>query len=137
MTTPCTRHEYALFIIRLVLGTTFILHGSQKVLGLFGGPGLAGYVQMMSSMNVHPILSYCAAFFELIGGVMVLLGIGAEIGALLLIPIMIGAVLLVHLPHGFFIQNNGCEYSLNLMILSIVVIVGGPGRWYLWNPFKK
>lgn len=137
MLTKMERHEYALLIVRLLLGTTFILHGSQKVFGLFGGPGLSGYVGWMSTLNVHPILSYSAALFELVGGLMVFLGIAAEIGAALIVPVMVGAIVLVHWPHGFFIQNNGFEYSLNLLLLAMTIIIGGPGRWYLWDIFKK
>ena len=127
---------WALCIVRLLMGTTFLLHGSQKVLGLFGGPGLEGFANFVSSMGVPKILGYAAAFFEFFGGALMLLGILTEIGALMAIPVMIGAMVLVHAKNGFFIQNGGFEYSLNLLILALVLIIGGPGAGALWDPFK-
>ena len=128
---------WALCLLRLVLGSIFIAHGGQKVLGLFGGPGLEGFVAWAATIGVSPLFAHLAAFAELVGGIMMFFGIAAELGALLTIPVMIGAVLLVHWPHGYFMQNGGFEYPFNLILLAFVVIIGGPGRYALWNPFKE
>ena len=67
---------------------------------------------------------------------MLLSGIASEIGALMAVGVMIGAVFVVHWPHGYFAQNGGFEYPLNLIIFSLAIIIGGPGVYALWNPFK-
>lgn len=127
---------WALTILRLVLGSIFILHGGQKVFGLFGGPGLEGFVAWIGTMGVPEWLAYLAAFAELIGGAMMFLGIAAEIGALLTMGVMIGAVIVVHWPNGYFGQNGGFEYPFNLALFALAVVVGGPGKHPLWDPCR-
>lgn len=133
------QQAWALFLVRLVLGYTFFLHGSQKVLGLFGGPGLSGFVTWTVGLGVPSWLAYLAAFFEFIGGILLFTGIVPEVGALLVIAVMIGAINLVHWKNGFFIQNSGMgfEYTLNLVLFAIASIIGGPGKYALWNPLGK
>lgn len=130
------QQEYGLTIVRLVLGSIFILHGSQKVFGLFGGLGLEGFIQWVGTMGVAPFWGYAAAFAEFIGGCLLFTGIASEIGALLVIPVMVGAVFLVHWPYGYFVQNKGFEYPFNLILFLVAIIVGGPGKWALWDTFE-
>lgn len=124
----------ALAVVRMTLGSIFILHGAQKVFGVLGGPGLEGFVQWGATIGLSPALAYAAAFAELIGGIMLFFGIAAELGALLTIPVMIGAVALVHWPHGYFMQVGGFEYPFNLILLALAVIIGGPGKCTLYDP---
>ena len=119
---------WALLFIRLLVGTTFALHGSQKVFGLFGGPGLAGFANWITTLGLPAMLGYVAAFVEFCGGIALALGIMPRVAAFLLIPVMLVAIWKVHWRKGFFIQNDGFEYSLNLIILLIVLIIAGPGR---------
>lgn len=127
----------AMCILRLVLGSIFMLHGSQKVFGLFGGPGLDGFIAWIGTYGVPEWLGYAAAFAEFAGGCMMFFGIATELGALLTIPVMAGAVWLVHWDGGYFMQNNGFEYPLNLIFLAIAVIIGGPGCGALWDGCRK
>jgi putative oxidoreductase len=127
----------AIFIIRSLIGIIFILHGAQKLFGWFGGQGLQGWVNWLATLHVPAFLGYASAIAEFVGGLLLLFGFAAEIGALLEIGVMAGAIVLVHWPHGFFVQNNGFEYALLLMVCCLGIIIGGPGRWHLWNPFKK
>jgi putative oxidoreductase len=131
------RAQWALFIVRITLGTIFIAHGGQKVLGLFGGPGLEGFVKWIGGFGVPPMLAYLAAFAEFTGGLLLFCGIAAELGALLVIPVMLGAVILIHWKHGFFSQDGGFEYPLSLIFFSLAIIVGGPGKYALYDGFKK
>lgn len=129
--------DWAMTLLRLLLGSTFLLHGSQKVLGLFGGPGLAGFASFVNqNLGLPLFLGYLAAFCEFLGGWLVLLGVITEIGALLIIPVMLTAVFKVHWVHGYFTQNNGFEYPLNLLLVALALIVGGPGKLALWDPWK-
>jgi len=131
------RHSIALLILRLTLGSIFILHGSQKLFGFFGGSGLTGFVQWSAKLGIPAVLAYIAAFAEFFGGVSMFFGIATELGALMTIPVMIGAVVIVHGKSGYFAQNGGFEYPLNLIFLAIAIIIGGPGLWALYKPFKK
>jgi putative oxidoreductase len=125
--------EWALTIVRVLLGTIFIAHGSQKVFGWFGGSGLEGFTAWLINTNVPPMIAYLAPFFELIGGTLLVLGFCAELGALLIIPVMIAAIYLVHWQNGFFSQHGGYEYALCLLVLAIAILIGGPGKLALWD----
>lgn len=125
--------QLALFIVRMVVGSIGVLHGSQKVLGLFGGPGLAGFAAWLATLGVPAWLAYVGAFGEFIGGLMIMLGIATELGAAILAVDMLFAIYLVHWGHGYFLQNNGSEYALNIIILCIALIIGGPGCYALWS----
>lgn len=123
----------ALGLVRILLGATFVLHGSQKVFGLFGGTGLAKFAGWIKSLGYPAWLGKLAAYCELIGGLMLLFGVAAQVGALLVIPVMACAIGMVHLSKGYFIQNGGCEYALNLLILAAIILVFGPGRFALYD----
>ena len=120
------RQAWALAIIRIMLGAIFIAHGAQKVLGIWGGPGLAGFVAWIGKYGVPPFLAYLAAFAEFIGGFLLLFGILPELGALCVIPVMLGAVFIVHWQQGFFGQHGGYEYPLSLAITTAALILGVP-----------
>lgn len=123
------RTSFALNIVRIATGVVFILHGAQKVLGLFGGPGLEGFAQWSATLGIPSWLAYIAAFAEFIGGILLVLGIGASWGALLTSAVMVGAIWFVHLDKGFFSQNGGYEYPLVLLINSIAILVSQRNCW--------
>ena len=83
-----SRAQWALTITRIMLGIIFVAHGAQKVLGVLGGPGLAGFVAWTTKLGVPFYLGYLAAFAEFLGGILLLLGIYAELGALMCIPLI-------------------------------------------------
>ncbi len=122
------RAQWALTIARIMLGIVFVAHGSQKVLGVFGGPGLAGFITWIAKFGVPSYLAYLAAFGEFVGGILLLLGVYAELGALMVMPVMLGAILLVHWGNGFFVQSGGFEYTLCLFVFSLAILIGGPGQ---------
>ena len=104
---------------------------------MFGGPGLAGFAAYLAPMGVPAWLAYAAAWNELVVGTMVLLGVAAELGACMIIVQMAAAIYLVHGAHGYFIQDNGFEYALNIIALCVAIIVSGARRYSLWNPFSE
>jgi len=134
----CSCRDWAFFILRIMLGSTFILHGAQKVFGAFGGPGLMGFAQWLAPMGVPMGLSYLAACSEFCGGLMIFFGVATELGALMGLVVMIGGIILVHLPtRTYFLQTGGFEYAFNLALVCIAQILGGAGVFALWDPFKK
>jgi putative oxidoreductase len=135
MITRFEQMALGLMVVRLTLGSVFILHGGQKVFGWFGGPGPEGFVSWLATLHVPAFLGYAAAYMEFLSGILLFFGIAAELGALMAIAMMIGAIILVHGPHGYFGQNNGFEYPLNLALFALAIIIGGPGKGALWDPF--
>jgi putative oxidoreductase len=117
----------AVLILRLVLGIIMMAHGSQKVFGAFGGPGLSGTAGFMGSMGVPTILAYASAFTEFIGGIALILGFMTRFFAIAMLIDLLVAMLLVHLPKGFF-APAGIEMTLALSAMSLAIAVLGPGR---------
>lgn len=136
--------RHALCIIRIVLGVIFFMHGSQMVLGWFGGSGLAATVQAMSQMGLPTVLVYMLCFGEFLGGIALFFGVLTRLAALGIMVIMIGAVITVHWKNGFFInwymtpgKGHGYEYNLALIAMSLSLLLGGSGCCSIDNLFCK
>jgi putative oxidoreductase len=129
-----TATDWGLLILRLALGVIFFAHGSQKVLGWFGGSGLAATVGGMAHMGIPAPLAYLAAFTEFLGGLGLIFGVLARLSALGIFVVMAVAVLKVHLANGFFMnwmgnqKGEGFEYHLLAMAIALMVMLAGPGR---------
>ncbi|MDE3057033.1 MAG: DoxX family protein [Bacteroidota bacterium] len=120
--------SYSIFILRLVLAAVFLAHGSQKVLGIFGGYGLAVTTQFfVSKLHIPVFLAYVASFTEFLGGFSMLLGIVTRVFAAGLAIDMAVAILAVHLKNGFF-GPTGFEFPLVLLVIAVAVFLLGPGK---------
>src|SRR3954452_3688733 len=115
--------DLSLLILRLVVGGIFMIHGSQKMFGAFGGPGLKAVVEMFGGGP----LGYLVSIGEFFGGVGLVFGFLSRFSAASLIVIMIGAIIQVHWKNGFF-GPTGFEYNLALIGLLLPILICGPGR---------
>jgi putative oxidoreductase len=114
--------------IRLGLGIIFSAHGAQKVLGSFNGPGLAKFIAFPAPfpfMKPAWLWMGAAAFAELIGGVLVVLGLLTRVGAFLLFCTMLTAIIGVHWPN--FFMPAGLEYASALLAMSLALLISGGG----------
>lgn len=116
--------------VRIALGLIFIAHGAQKVFGVWGGKGLAAVTAGDAPFGLQPAWLWmgAAAFAELIGGVLVLLGLLTRFGALMIVPVMLVAMFGVHWG-SFFLQNRGIEYTVALLAMALALLIGGGGRF--------
>ena len=115
--------------LRLALAAIFIGHGAQKVLGSFGGPGLAKFTSFpapFAFMRPAWLWMSLAAFGELIGAILVLLGFLTRVGAFLIGFTMAVAIIGVHLSKGFF-APAGYEYPLALFGMCLALLISGGG----------
>jgi putative oxidoreductase len=125
--------SWSLLVVRLGLGVIFFAHGSQKVLGWFGGHGLRGTIKMFQGMGVPPPAGTLAAFIEFLGGTAMIIGLLARPAALGIIVIMLVAIAKVHGQHGFFLnlgvpgKGPGFEFNLALIAMALAVLIGGAG----------
>ena len=118
-------------ILRFCLGIVFIAHGLQVAFGMFPGPGISGFLNMLSGLGFKPALfwAYVGAYVELIGGVFLFFGIFTRISAMFILVFMAVAVLKVHLSKGFFIQAGGFEYNFLIICVCIVLMILGSGKY--------
>ncbi len=116
--------------LRIALGLVFIAHGAQKVLGVWGGPGIANFAAGEAPMGLSPgwLWLGAAAIAELLGGVLVLLGFLTRLGALMIMSVMLVAIFGVHWKGGFFLSNQGYEYALSLLGMALALLISGGGR---------
>lgn len=126
--------DRALLAIRVVLGIVFMAHGAQKMFGAFGGPGLAQVMGPQSAHGMGPVLGLLVSVGEFFGGLGILVGFLTRFSAAAIIVIMLGAVFMVHLKNGFFMNwmgkgpGEGVEYHLLVIAMSLALLLAGPGR---------
>jgi putative oxidoreductase len=119
----------AVLVLRLFVGFAFMMHGSQKLLGAFGGPGVAGVAGMLTKLGVEPanILAWVVSITEFVGGVCVFFGFLTRFWAAGLVIDMAVAIAKVHLPNGFFAAKGGMELPLSFGVMALVILLTGPG----------
>jgi len=121
--------DWALLIARIIVGVVFMAHGSQKLFGAFGGPGLSGFVQMLGPIG------YLVAIGEFFGGLGLVVGFLSRFSAAAIIVIMLGAIAMVHGKVGFFMNwmgqqsGEGFEYHLLAIADLATILIAGPGRY--------
>jgi len=127
-----TSSTFATIPLRLALAIVMIAHGSQKVLGSFGGPGfkafIAGNTPFASFMRPAWLWLGMAALSELIGGVLVGLGFLTRVGAFFIACVMLTAIAGVHWPNGLFAANRGYEYPMTLLAITLTLLITGGGQ---------
>jgi putative oxidoreductase len=123
----------SLLLLRVVVGLLFIGHGCQKLFGLFGGDGLAAWTASVEKAGIQPAATWAtvAAGAELVGGVLLVLGLLTPLASAALIGDMLVAILKVHAPKGLWSQQGGFEYNLVLVALLLAIGLMGPGLYSL------
>lgn len=125
-----TNAGWAPLALRIPVGIIFAAHGAQKLFGWFGGHGLEGTGQWMASIGLAPgyLMALLAGSAEFFGGVALLLGLLVRPAAAVLAFAMLVAIFSVHIAHGLFISNNGYEFALALLAVSVSLMFSGAGR---------
>ncbi|SDG98890.1 putative oxidoreductase [Pseudomonas flavescens] len=125
-----TRAGYGLTILRVLVGITFVAHGSQKLFGWFGGYGLAGVAQWMESIGLAPgyLMALMAGSAEFFGGLALIIGLLVRPAAAVLSFTLLVAIFSVHIGNGFFMSDNGYEFALALMAATLALLIEGAGR---------
>lgn len=119
--------------LRLSAGAIFVVHGAQKLFGSFGGNGLQGTAQWMASIGLEPgyLMALAAGSAEFFGGIALLLGLLTRPAAFVLAITMLVAIITVHLPNGLLMSNNGYEFGLALLGISVALVFNGGGKFSL------
>lgn len=119
--------------LRIPAGIIFIAHGAQKLFGSFGGHGLEGTAGWMASIGLEPgyLMAFLAGSAEFFGGIALLLGLLTRPAAIVTAFTILVAIVVVHLPHGLFMSNNGYEFGLALLSISVALIFSGGGAYSL------
>ena len=118
-------YPYALGLMRLMIGFMFLQHGVQKL----------GYLE--GHERVFPELRWFAMALELLGGILIALGIFTRPVAFLLSGQMAVAYFLSHAPNGFWQILNGGERAYLYCFLFLFIVTAGPGNFSVDGWFAK
>ncbi len=131
-----TSDSFVDMVLRLTLAAAFFPHGAQKVLGWYGGHGLAGTMGFFTQkMGIPFPLAALIIAAEFLGPIGLVFGFLTRVAALGIFCVMAGAVWMVHYAEGFFMNwfgqypagTEGYEYHLLALALSFAVMVRGAG----------
>lgn len=127
---------YAALLLRVVLGILFLAHACLKIFVFTP----AGTAQFFASLGLPGWLAYVTMTWEVIGAIALILGVWPRIVAILMIPVLLGAIATVHGPAGFFFNNpnGGWEFPAFWIIGLVVLALTGDGRHALKpSPFAN
>jgi len=138
-----TPDDVSFTVLRVVLGTVFFAHGAQLMLGWFGGFGFHGTMEGFTHMGFPAPVAFlviCAQFFGALG---LIVGLLTRVASLGIAGVMIGAIFMVHLPNGFFMnwmgtqKGEGFEYHLLALAMAAVLLLRGAGAFSLDRALSK
>ena len=127
-----TNDNFSYWVPRVMLGCVMFPHGAQKLLGWFGG---FGFTNSMTYFTQTAGLPWAVIIGESLGSVGLILGFFTRLSAFGLICIMLGAIITVHIPNGFFMNwfgkqaGEGFEYHLLVIGISIPLLISGGGKY--------
>lgn len=115
-------------IVRLMVGVMILLHGVHKVLN---PESLDSINTMLTTINLPQSLAYGVYLGEVLGGLMVILGVYSRIGGMLIVGNMLFAIALAHGAQIFTLTNMG-GWALELqgffLFSGLAIIFLGSGR---------
>ena len=125
--------DIAMLALRVGIGTIFVEHGLQKLMGWWGGPGWAGFKGFIAYMGLKPTLFWASISLvaELGGGIAIILGLLVPLAAAGLVAQTITLLIKVHWPNGFWSPAGGIEFPIALLVGAFAVQLLGPGAWAL------
>ena len=138
-----TSNDVALTTLRLVLGVVYFAHGAQKMLGWFGGYGLHGTMGFFTHMGMPAPVAFLVICTEFFGGLGLIVGLLTRIAALGIGVEMIGAIFMVHMANGFFMnwagnqKGEGFEYHLLAIAMSAALLLRGAGAFSVDRALSK
>jgi putative oxidoreductase len=138
-----TSGDVTFTMLRLVLGVVFFAHGAQKMLGWFGGYGFHGTMGFFTHMGMPAPVAFLVICTEFFGGLGLIFGLLTRIAALGIGGDMVGAIFLVHMPNGFFMnwagsqKGEGFEYHLLVVAIAGALLLRGAGAFSLDRALSK
>ena len=128
--------DIAALVLRVAAGLIFLPHGWSKVAGDGGASAFAA--DMAANYNVPTFLGHTAAWAEVVGAILLIVGLFTRLDALLLAGTMFVAAFIVQLPDALFevqpgaikafVALRGIETPLAMFAICLALVVMGAGR---------
>lgn len=117
--------QYGATLLRLILGIVYVMH-AYLALVINGPAGMIAY-NVKAGIPFPELATWYLILAHGVGGVFLVLGLFTRWAALANVPVVLGALLFVHLTNGFWVFKNGYEYVLVLAVASLAVAMIGGG----------
>jgi putative oxidoreductase len=114
-----------LSVLRVMTGLLFLEHGTGKLLGFPAG------LPFLDKMPAG--LLYFTGTMELVGGLLITIGLFTRPVAFILSGFMAAAYFMAHFPMSFFPALNFGEPSVLYCFIFLFLAAAGPGRWAVDN----
>jgi putative oxidoreductase len=131
-----TDRSWPLLFQRVALGLVLLPHGMQKLFGWFGGYGFDGTMGYFTgTLGMPAMLGLLVILTESLGALALIFGLGTRLAAFGTIATMLGAMVMVHGSHGFFMDwggtkgAQGFEYHLLAIALALPLAIKGAGSY--------
>jgi putative oxidoreductase len=111
----------ALSLLRIVAGLLFLEHGTSKLLDF-------PHVDMPMAITVGSLVWF-SAVLELVGGLLLIVGLFTRVTAFILSGEMAIAYWMVHAPQSTFPIQNGGEAAILYCFIFLAIAAIGPGPW--------
>ncbi len=115
-------------ILRIYLGVALFVRGASFIAR---PDALTSYMERTGQLLVPMVLSHYIVGAHIAGGILLILGLGTRVAALSQVPILAGAVFLVHWGEGLLSAGQSLELSALVLAILLVIGVFGPGHFSL------
>ena len=122
-------HDITHWGIRASIGAIFIIHSLKKF-----DPS---WQEWLISIGIPPEMQLPIALAELIGGVLLVVGILTRVTSSIFAVILLGAIFHIRWENGFFVSQGGWEWDLVMLAAVLTIIAAGPGRVSISHLVKK
>ncbi len=131
--TDLNKAPYAALILRIALGILALAHGVLKI-AVFTPEGTVGFFSSLG-LPLPALLAYMTIAIEVVGGLALIAGVFTRYVAILMVPILLGAVFFAHWNAGWLFSNEGggWEYPAFWAVALVVQAMLGDGA-FAWKP---
>lgn len=130
-----TDDDLNLLLARLFLGIVIFPHGAQKLFGWFGGYGFSGTMNFFTGNGMPAFVAFLVIMAESLGALALIAGFIGRFMAFGIGLVMTGAIFMMHLNNGFFMNwsgkqaGEGYEFHILAIALALIVIIKGSGKF--------
>jgi putative oxidoreductase len=119
--------DVGILLVRVLFGAAIAAHGVQTVFGWFGGYGLKGTGGFFETLGFRPrgMFAALAGLSELVGGLLLVLGLLTPLGTAAVLAAMLVAMVSVHVKNGVFATNNGIEMAFLYAVAAVGIACTG------------
>jgi len=122
-------HDITHWGLRASIGAIFIIHSLKKF-----DPS---WQEWLISIGIPPEMQLPIALAELIGGILLLIGVLTRVTGAIFAVILLGAIFHIRWENGFWISNGGWEWDLVMLAVVLAIIAAGPGRISISHLIRK